>query len=453
MKKIFGTDGVRGLANVYPVTPEMAMSLGQAVAKFFRHKKSTRRVVIGKDTRRSSYMIEQAIAAGVCSMGSEAVFLGPIPTPGVAFLTKAMRADCGVMISASHNAYSDNGIKFFDANGFKLTDENELEIETFIENELKNTQRPTGRNVGKAYRVEGAQGRYVEFLKRAFPKDYTLEGLKVVVDCANGAAYHIAPQVLWELGAEVISLGVDPNGLNINTNCGALHPENLSHAVRECKADMGLALDGDADRVVLCDENGSIIHGDCLIAMCALELLNQGLLKNKKIVGTILTNMGVENYLKQHGIDMLRTQVGDRYIIEVMREQGLLLGGEPSGHVIFSRHTTTGDGMVAGLQVLATMVQSQKKLSELVAEIPLYPQIQHNIKVQNKKVLTEVQPIQQALQDIDQRLAGKLRVILRYSGTEPLLRLMIEGQDPQIMQQEKEYLSGLIATHLGVSGA
>lgn len=448
-KKIFGTDGVRGVANVHPMTPEMAMALGQAIAVMSRHKKSTRRIIIGKDTRRSSYMIEQAIASGVCSMGGEAVFLGPIPTPGVAFLTKAMRADAGIMISASHNPFDDNGIKFFDADGFKFSDATEEKIEEFIEKTLPNIERPTGNRIGRAFRVDDAAGRYIEFLKRTFPKDATLEGMRVVIDCANGASYHIAPKVLWELGAEVVTLGVDPNGTNINEKCGALHPQILSETVCSVGAHFGMALDGDADRVILCDEKGVVIDGDRLIALCALEMQKQGILKGNAIVGTILTNMGVENHLKEHGIAMLRTAVGDRYIIEAMRQNNLKLGGEPSGHVIFSRHTTTGDGVIAALQALAMMVVEGKSLSSLVAAIPLYPQVSHNIRVRQKPPLETVPAVQKAIHEVEARLNGKGRLVVRYSGTEPLLRVMLEGEDAALIQREHDGLASLITTHLG----
>lgn len=451
MKKLFGTDGIRGLANRYPVTPEVAMTIGQAFARFFEHKKNTRRIVIGKDTRRSSYMIELAIAAGVCSMGSNAILLGPISTPGVAFLTRAMRADAGIMISASHNEFSDNGIKFFDRQGYKLSDEIEMKIEAMAEKALSDEDRPVGGDIGKAFRVDDALGRYVEFLKRAFPRDLTLDGLKVVLDCANGAAYKLAPMVLWELGAEVISLGVKPSGININDDCGALHPQNMIAAVKKHGADIGIALDGDADRVVFCDERGACINGDRIIALCALEMAAQGVLEKNTIVGTILSNMGVENYLRSKGINMERTQVGDRYITEAMREQGFTLGGEPSGHMIFSRISTAGDGVIAALQVLAAMVKSGKKLGELVDEIPLYPQVNKNIRVKQKRPIDEVPEINQALQDLESRLEQKGRAVVRYSGTEPVLRLMIEGENRNLIQSELEDLCQLAQTYLGVA--
>lgn len=448
MKKLFGTDGVRGLANVTPMTPEMALALGQAIAYHFKHEKTTHRIIIGKDTRRSSYMLEQAIAAGICSMGSNAVFTGPLPSPAVAFLTKAMRADAGVMISASHNPYYDNGIKFFDRDGFKLSDEVELELEAFVENKMKGVKRPTGQDVGKAYRIEDAQGRYIEFVKRTFPKTLTLDGFKIVLDCAHGSAYKIAPNALWELGAEIVPVGVTPNGININDRCGAVSPEDLRKVVVDNKAHVGIALDGDADRVVMCDENGDLIDGDQVIAICALELNAAGLLKSNKVVGTILTNMGVENYLKEHGIGMVRTPVGDRYIIEEMRKSKLSLGGEPSGHVIFSSHTTTGDGLVAALQVLANMIKSGLKLSELARNIPLYPQVQQNLRVKERKVLEDIPAVQQAIVELNNRLNSHGRTVIRYSGTEPLLRLMIEGKDEAIISSELKFLVKVLERNL-----
>lgn len=448
MKKLFGTDGVRGLANVTPMTPEMALALGQAIAYHFKHEKTTRRIIIGKDTRRSSYMLEQAMAAGICSMGSNAVLTGPLPSPAVAFLTKAMRADAGVMISASHNPYYDNGIKFFDQDGFKLSDEVELELEAFVENKMNGVKRPTGQEVGKAYRIEDAQGRYIEFVKRTFPKTLTLDGLKIVLDCAHGSAYKIGPNALWELGAEVVPVGVSPNGMNINDRCGAVSPEDLRKVVVDNKAHVGIALDGDADRLVMCDEKGDLIDGDQVIAICALELKAAGLLKSHKVVGTILTNMGVENYLKERGIGMVRTPVGDRYIIEEMRKSKLSLGGEPSGHVIFSTHTTTGDGLVAALQVLANMIKSGLRLSELAHNIPLYPQVQQNLRVKERRRLEDIPAIQEAIMALNGRLNLQGRTVIRYSGTEPLLRLMIEGKDETVIRKELKSLVKVLEQNL-----
>ncbi len=447
-RTLFGTDGVRGLANKYPMTPEIAMALGQAIAHHFRNKKTTHRIVIGKDTRRSSYMIELAIAAGVCSMGSNAVLLGPTATPGVAFITKAMRADAGIMISASHNPFEDNGIKFFDQDGFKLSDETEMAIEKLVTEGIAESKRPVGESIGKAYRVEDAIGRYTEFVKNTFPKALTLDGLKIVIDCAHGAAYKAAPMVLWELGAEVTKLGISPNGVNINKDCGALHPQAMVDEVKMQKANIGIALDGDADRLMLCDEKGNIIDGDQVIALCARQLLEEGALKKKKIVGTIMTNMGVENYLKDLGIEVVRAPVGDRYIIEKMRDGGFQLGGEPSGHIIFSDYATTGDGLVAALQVLAFVVKSGKKLSELVREIPLYPQVNNAIRVKEKKPLDKLPGFSKAVKDLEKRLKNKGRAVVRYSGTESVLRLMIEGESRAVIQGELDALTKVAQENL-----
>ncbi|MBU0504521.1 MAG: phosphoglucosamine mutase [bacterium] len=436
MKKLFGTDGVRGEANQYPMTPEVALSLGQAIACYFQKQKTAKRIVIGKDTRRSSYMIEQSIAAGVCSMGRDAVLLGPISTPGVAFLTRAMRADAGIMISASHNPFNDNGIKFFDHDGYKLSDKVELEIERMIEKGFQDETRPTGGDIGKAYRVDDSTGRYVEFVKRTFPKNARLDDIKVIIDCANGAAYKQAPMALWELGADLVCWGIKPNGININLDCGALHPEKMCKMVLKHGANIGIALDGDADRAIICDENGKIIDGDQIIALCALELASQGFLTDNNVVGTIMTNLGVESYLKSKGVNLIRTQVGDRYIIEKMRKENISFGGEPSGHIIFHYHNTTGDGIIAALQVLAIMQRSQKPLSELIKEIPLYPQVSTKIHVQDKIPLEDLPAMQQALKELDCQLKGKGRAVVRYSGTEPVLRLMIEGEDEALINGE-----------------
>lgn len=448
MRKLFGTDGVRGKANIYPMTPEIALRLGQAIAKFFQHQNNTHRIVIGKDTRRSSYMLELAIATGVCSMGSEAVFLGPISTPGVAFITKSMRADAGIMISASHNQFDDNGIKFFDHDGFKLSDDFELQIEKMVEEGIPDEERPVGAQLGKAFRVDDAIGRYVEFVKRTFPKTHSLDGLKIVVDCANGAAYKIAPMILWELGAEIVPFAVNPNGTNINQDCGALYPQKMAELVRQHGAHLGIALDGDADRVTMADEHGNIIDGDRVIALCAVEWNDAGMLPQNKLVGTIMTNMGVENYLNSHGITLVRTQVGDRYIIEKMRAEDIKMGGEPSGHIIFSRHTTTGDGLIAALQVLAAVVKSGRKLSELVADIPLYPQVQTKIHVKEKKALEDVPQLLDAIRKTESRLNNLGRTVVRFSGTEPVLRLMIEGQDQNKIQAELDELARIATTNL-----
>ncbi|MCP5464434.1 MAG: phosphoglucosamine mutase [Deltaproteobacteria bacterium] len=451
MKKFFGTDGIRGLANHHPMTPEIAMRLGQAVGLYFQSENKTHRIVIGKDTRRSSYMIELAIASGVCSVGSNAMLLGPMSTPGVGFVTQAMRADAGIMISASHNPYEDNGIKIFDQQGYKLTDEMEMEIEALMQKDLADCDRPTGEKIGKAFRVEDATGRYIEFAKKTFPQNLTLDGLKIVVDCANGAAYKLAPQIFWELGAEVVKIGVKPNGTNINQDCGALHPEKLTKVVQQEKADVGIALDGDADRVILCDENGQVADGDQVLAICAERLLAAGQLKNDTIVGTIMSNMGVESYLQSKGISLQRTQVGDRYILEQLRKNNLNLGGEPSGHVIFLDHTTTGDGPVVALQVLAAMVSQKKKLSELTKNIPLYPQVSTKVRVKEKLPLEQFPELSGEIDQLNKRLKGKGRTVIRYSGTEPVLRLMIEGEDQKIITKELKALEAQAKKFLGAS--
>lgn len=448
MKKLFGTDGVRGRANQEPMTPETALALGQALAYHFKREKGTNRIIIGKDTRRSCYMLEEAITAGVCSMGSYAILTGPLPTPGVAFLTRTMRADAGIMISASHNEFHDNGIKFFDQDGFKLSDEVELELEDFVFHKTRAIERPTGSDIGKARRIDDVRGRYTEYVKTTFPINLSLEGLKIVVDCANGAAYQIAPWVLWELGAEVISIGVTPDGTNINKDCGAVSPQVLCEKVIAEKADVGLALDGDADRVILCDEKGKLIDGDQVIAICALQLLREGKLNPKEVVGTVMTNMGIENFFSEKGLGLVRTQVGDRYIIEAMRQRKIVLGGEPSGHVIFSEHSTTGDGLIAGLQVLAALRRSGLQLSGLAKNFPLYPQVSRSFPVRCRVPLDQISPVSKAIKELENRLQKKGRAIIRYSGTEPVLRLMIEGNDSSMIQKELNTLSAIIEKNL-----
>ncbi len=390
MTKLFGTDGVRGQANRYPMTPEMALKLGQAIAYQFAGTGGSNRFVIGKDTRRSSYMFEYALSAGISSMGAQAILTGPLPTPGIAFLTRAMRANAGIMISASHNPYTDNGIKFFDPDGFKLPDETEKHIEDFVNKSHDDSIRPVGDAIGRAFRVDDAVGRYAEFLKSTFPKNLTLKGLKIVVDCANGAAYQVAPLVLTEMDATVIAESVSPDGTNINQSCGAMHPERLSRLVLENGAHLGIALDGDADRVILCDEKGHLIDGDQVLAICALEKKRDGRLSGNAVVGTVMSNVGLEVFLAGEGIQLIRTQVGDRFIVEEMRKNGYSLGGEPSGHLIFLDEATTGDGMVAALQVISCMIKANKPLSELVGGMPVFPQKMKNIPVKARKDLDAI---------------------------------------------------------------
>lgn len=440
MKKLFGTDGIRGEANRYPMTPEVALSLGQAIAFYFARKKGAGQFVIGKDTRRSSYMFEYALCAGMSSMGATAILTGPLPTPAIAFITKTMRADAGVMISASHNIFSDNGIKFFDPDGFKLPDEVEKQIEDFVLTPKSDSLRPHGEQIGRAFRVDDASGRYIEFLKSTFPKNLNLKGLKIVVDCANGAGYKIGPQLFSEMGAEVISLGVKPNGTNINENCGALHPENMAKRVVAEKAHLGIAVDGDADRVILCDEKGKILDGDIILALCALAKKKNKTLTGQTVVGTVMTNMGLEVWLNKNDINLVRTAVGDRFIIEEMRKKGFVLGGEPSGHLVFMDHSTTGDGFLAALQVLSLLVSSKKSLSSLLPDLSLFPQVSQALRVKEKKDLSTISSFQKKLKEVEKKLKGSGRVIARYSGTEPVLRIMVEGKNEGLI---KKYSSEL----------
>jgi phosphoglucosamine mutase len=431
IRRLFGTDGIRGVANRHPMTAEVALRLGRAVAKRFRHPSRPGRVVIGKDTRLSGYMLESALEAGIVSAGADAMLVGPLPTPGIAFITSSMRADAGVVISASHNPYQDNGIKLFAADGFKLPDEVEAELELRMEEmelgmDAVAAVGPDG--LGKAVRIEDARGRYVQFLKHAFPRERTLDGVKIVVDCANGAAYEVAPRVFTELGAEVIALGVEPNGRNINDGCGAMHPEHMAAEVRRQGAALGIALDGDADRVILADERGEIVDGDQIMALLGTRMLAKGTLPQRTVVATIMSNLGLERALAGCGGKLLRTAVGDRYVVEAMREQGLLLGGEQSGHIIFLDHATTGDGTVAALRVLAVMLEEERPLSELIAGAMIrYPQVLVNFSVPHKRPLEELAEVQRAISTVERELGVDGRVVVRYSGTEAKARVMIEG--------------------------
>ncbi|NOY45909.1 MAG: phosphoglucosamine mutase, partial [Deltaproteobacteria bacterium] len=382
VRKLFGTDGIRGVANVEPMTSETMVRVGRAAAHVFKERKEGRhRIVIGKDTRLSGYMLENALASGICSMGVDILLVGPLPTPGIAFITSSMRADAGVVISASHNPYQDNGIKFFDRDGFKLPDEVEAEIEAHVFNGELDHVRPTAEEVGKAFRVDDAVGRYVVYLKGTFPSHLTLEGIRIVVDCANGAAYRVAPAVFEELGAEVIPIGVNPDGTNINAECGSLHPECVADEVRARGAHLGIALDGDADRVIVVDERGNEVDGDHIMAICARDLAERGRLKGGAVVATVMSNLGLERSLAQVGLDLVRTQVGDRYVVERMRRDGYNFGGEQSGHLIFLDHATTGDGVLAALQLLGVVVNTGRPLSELARVMEAVPQVLQNVRV------------------------------------------------------------------------
>ncbi len=436
-RRIFGTDGVRGTANVHPMTPEFALRLGRAIAYVAGRtvlKKTGReravRVLIGKDTRLSGYMIETALASGICAMGGHVMLTGPIPTPAVAQLTPSMRADAGVVISASHNPFEDNGIKLFGPDGFKLPDEAEEAIEALLQGDELDRVSVTGENIGDAIRVDDARGRYVVFCKSTFPNHLTLDGLDIVVDAAHGAAYRVAPSVFSELGAEVHALGVKPNGVNIHLDAGALHPENMAREVTKRGAALGIALDGDADRVIICDEKGNIVDGDTVMAMCAARLIKQGRLPHATIVATVMSNLGLERAVNAAGGRVVRTAVGDRYVVEAMRAGGFTFGGEQSGHLIFLDHATTGDGIVAALQVAAILIEEQKPLSELAAKaMQRVPQVLENATFPSRKPLEGMTKMQARVREGERDLADRGRILVRWSGTEPKLRVMVEGED------------------------
>lgn len=429
-RKYFGTDGVRGLANAFPMTPDIALKLGAAAGRHFRKDQKQHRVVIGKDTRRSSYMFENALTAGFTSTGMDVYLLGPVPTPAVGVLTRSMRADVGVMISASHNSYLDNGIKFFGPEGFKLSDKVELEIEKLLDDEI---EYAASENIGMAKRIDDALGRYMEFAKSAFPRKKLLNGLKVVVDCANGAAYKAAPVVLWELGAEVISIGVNPDGYNINKDCGSTHPQNAAKAVLEHNADVGICLDGDADRLILIDNKGKIADGDQLMGLIASQWSSKGKLANNTLVATVMSNMGLERYLNTLDIKLLRTNVGDRYVVEAMRKFGYNLGGEQSGHIVMTDYATTGDGLMAALQFLNTLVESKCTSSELIKVFEPMPQLLRNVRLNNSESLDNLK-VKESIKAGEDAFGDIGRILIRKSGTEPLLRVMGECEDPKLLK-------------------
>lgn len=429
-RKYFGTDGVRGLANAFPMTPDIALKLGAAAGRHFRKDQKQHRVVIGKDTRRSSYMFENALTAGFTSTGMDVYLLGPVPTPAVGVLTRSMRADVGVMISASHNSYLDNGIKFFGPEGFKLSDKVELEIEKLLDDEI---EYAASQNIGMAKRIDDALGRYMEFAKSAFPRKKLLNGLKVVVDCANGAAYKAAPIVLWELGAEVISIGVNPDGYNINKDCGSTHPQNAAKAVLEHNADVGICLDGDADRLILIDNKGNIADGDQLMGLIASQWSSKGNLANNTLVATVMSNMGLERYLNTLDIKLLRTNVGDRYVVEAMRKFGYNLGGEQSGHIVMTDYATTGDGLMAALQFLNALVESKCTSSELIKVFEPMPQLLRNVRLNNSESLDNLK-VKESIKAGENAFGDIGRILIRKSGTEPLLRVMGECEDPKLLK-------------------
>jgi len=449
MRKLFGTDGVRGVANQEPMTSEMALRIGRAAAHVFRDSSRRHRIVIGKDTRLSGYMIESALTSGLCSMGIDVLLVGPVPTPGIAFLTRSLRADAGVVISASHNPYEDNGIKFFGRDGFKLADDMENKMEDLIFSGAIDSIRPTASEIGKATRIDDAIGRYNEFVKSSIPRGIDFSGLRVVMDSANGAAYKIGPHILAELGADVISLYDQPNGMNINQGCGSLHPEVICRSVTANKAQLGIAFDGDADRMILCDEKGALVDGDAVMAVCALQMMKHGRLKHNTLVATVMSNLGLELAMQQAGGRLVRAAVGDRHVMEKMIEGGYNLGGEQSGHIIFLDHNTTGDGLISALQVLTIMKQTNRPLSELALCMKTYPQILVNVKVKERRDLDSVPEIAKRMSDIEKKLDGTGRLLVRYSGTEPKVRVMLEGEDQAEIKALAEGLAGIIREKLG----
>ncbi|OGP82706.1 MAG: phosphoglucosamine mutase [Deltaproteobacteria bacterium RBG_16_58_17] len=427
MEKLFGTDGVRGVANEHPMTAEMAMRIGCATAHLFKKKGHVPKIIIGKDTRLSGYMLENALVSGICSMGVNAIMVGVIPTPGIAFLTNSMRADAGIVISASHNPFQDNGIKIFGSEGFKLPDETEAAIEELIFANSLHRLRPSPVELGKAYRMEDARGRYIVFLKHAFPKEYSLEGTSIVIDCSHGATYRVAPETFLELGAEVTTLFDDPNGKNINLHCGSQHPEVLAEEVRKIKADIGFAFDGDGDRLIAVDETGTIITGDQILAICAKVMKKEGLLTGNLVVRTVMSNIGLSVALQSLQIDSVMTKVGDRYVLEEMQARGASIGGEDSGHLIFLRHHTTGDGIITALQVAAAMKKEGKSLSELAKIMKVFPQALINVNVKSRPEIAAVPEIVAAIGKVEKKLADRGRVLVRYSGTQNMCRVMVEG--------------------------
>lgn len=448
-RQLFGTDGIRGCANVHPMTTEIALKIGKAITLVARRSRQRApRVVIGKDTRVSGYMIETALAAGICGMGGRVLLCGPIPTPAVANLTQTMRADAGVVISASHNPYQDNGIKLFGPDGFKFPDEVELDIEAMLE-DGRLDRGPTGARVGRAERIDHARGRYIVYAKNTFPRDLALNGLRLVVDAAHGAAYRVAPDVFHELGADVIATGCRPNGRNINHNCGALHPEHVGREVRKHHADLGIALDGDADRVILVDEHGAVVDGDAVMALCARQLLRAKRLAKRTVVATVMSNMGLERALVDAGGKLVRTAVGDRYVVDEMRRHGYSFGGEQSGHLIFREHATTGDGIVAALQVLAVMLTEERPMSELADVMVRVPQLLKSVRLAEKRPLEAMPKLSKRIAQCQKKLGKEGRVLVRWSGTEPKLRLMLEGPRESTLQTMLNELAAAAESDVG----
>lgn len=446
-QKLFGTDGIRGTANQWPMTPDMVVKIGQAIGYLLQKNLpvgTMRKVVIGKDTRLSGYMIEQALSSGLNSMGIYVQLVGPLPTPGIGYLTRTMRAAAGIVISASHNPFHDNGIKVFGADGFKISDTMEKEIERLVLEEDLTRFLPPSNQIGRTKRIDDAQGRYIVYAKATFPLEYTLDGMRIVLDTAHGASYKVAPQVFSELGAEVIQLGDEPSGININDKVGALHPQKLSEAVLQYRADVGISLDGDADRVIMVDETGEIVNGDRILAICALHMKSKGLLKNDTLVATQMSNFGLEKCMNDAGIKLVKTGVGDKYVVEEMKKNGYNLGGEQSGHIIFLDHTTTGDGCIAALSVLSVMRETGKTMSELNHVFEDVPQILINLRVKRRVELEDLKGYAELLQNVESKLNGKGRVFVRFSGTEPVIRVLVEGPDKTLINQYAEEIASFL---------
>lgn len=449
--RLFGTDGIRGTANQHPMTPDVVMRVGQAMGYLLRQRpqrNAAPKVVIGKDTRLSGYMVEQALTSGFNSMGVHVQLVGPLPTPGIGFLTRNMRADAGVVISASHNPYMDNGIKIFGADGFKIADSVEREIERLVSEENLNALLPPSQEIGRSKRIEDASGRYVVYAKNSFPLEYTLDGLRVVLDCANGAAYKVAPAIFGELGAETIVLGNAPNGMNINDKSGALYPAKVAEAVLQFRADVGISLDGDADRVVMVDEKGRVLNGDHILAICALHLKGRGALPKDSIVATQMSNFGLDKMMAASGIKVIRTDVGDKHVVEEMRRGGFVLGGEQSGHIIFLDHSTTGDGCIAALNALAVVKSSGMKLSQLNERMEDVPQVLINTRVRRRDELTNIKGFNELMDRVQRDLEGVGRVFVRFSGTEPVVRVLVEGPDRAVIGRHAEEIAGLLEREL-----
>ncbi|MFM1848248.1 MAG: phosphoglucosamine mutase [Pseudomonadota bacterium] len=448
-RKYFGTDGIRGVASVAPLDPYTMVQLGKSIAHYFLGRRGRHRVLIGKDTRLSGYMIETSLAAGITSMGADVMLVGPLPTPGVAYLTRSMRADAGIVISASHNSFEDNGIKIFGADGYKLPDDVEREIERLIDSSEMRSMSAKPTEIGKAFRIDDAVGRYTVYLKGIFPRECTLEGLKVGFDCGNGAGYVVGPQTCVELGAEVVSRGVSPNGRNINAGFGSLFPGVARKLVLDQGLDVGVSLDGDGDRVILTDEKGNTVDGDMILALCAIDLKARGLLREPRVVATVMSNLGMEKLLERHGIEVVRTAVGDRYVLEEMIRQRLQLGGEQSGHTIFSDYSTSGDGILTALNVIAIMARTQRKLSELTAEFVRFPQTLINIPVSRKPALDSIDPIREVIKKTELELSTSGRVLVRYSGTENKCRVMVECEREDLCTRHAHDIAAVIQREIG----